>query len=258
MILNLYKKPGETPLERVERFRLEKLEYADISMSYAGRLDPLAAGVLLVLVGDEANRPLSRIEHLNLDKIYTVDVLFGLQTDTYDLLGLVNFSNNFSTMGMLFDESYLKSELKKHEGKSLQPYPTFSSKHVQGKPLFEWAKSGKLSEIHIPVRKIEIYKIDLIHLSEISAAKLLEKALAAATSVLGDFRQREISECWSQALAAIPGTTFTLASLRISCSSGTYIRSLANSLGKSMHTGGIAMNIIREQVGEFKLTDSII
>ena len=52
-VLNLYKQMGETPRERLERLRKEKSEYAHEVLSYAGRLDPMAEGVLLCLVGAE-------------------------------------------------------------------------------------------------------------------------------------------------------------------------------------------------------------
>ena len=52
-ILNLYKETGETPLERLNRFRKENLKYLKEKMSYVGRLDPMAEGVLLTVVGKE-------------------------------------------------------------------------------------------------------------------------------------------------------------------------------------------------------------
>ena len=85
-VLNLYKERGETPLERIERFRKTHPEYRKLPMSYAGRLDPMAEGVLLVLVGEE-NR--NRETHLSLTKKYEFDVLFGFATDTYDVLGVL-------------------------------------------------------------------------------------------------------------------------------------------------------------------------
>src|SRR3990167_5802419 len=83
-VLNLYKKLGETPRERLERLRVEKPHYAHEVLSYAGRLDPMAEGGMLCLVGS-ANK--HREEYLNLSKEYTLDVLFGFSTDTYDILG---------------------------------------------------------------------------------------------------------------------------------------------------------------------------
>ena len=55
-VLNLYKKVGETPLECIKRFQSDHPEYQGEKMTYAGRLDPLASGVLLVLVGKECKQ----------------------------------------------------------------------------------------------------------------------------------------------------------------------------------------------------------
>ena len=55
-ILTLYKKLGETPLECLNRFKKAHSEYEKIPMTYAGRLDPMAEGVLLVLAGDKAKK----------------------------------------------------------------------------------------------------------------------------------------------------------------------------------------------------------
>jgi len=51
-ILNLYKNMGETPLECLERFKVENPKWQGVPMTYAGRLDPMAKGLLLVLAGD--------------------------------------------------------------------------------------------------------------------------------------------------------------------------------------------------------------
>ena len=51
-VLNIYKKAGETPLEAINRFRAANPEYRNVKITYAGRLDPLAEGVLILLAGD--------------------------------------------------------------------------------------------------------------------------------------------------------------------------------------------------------------
>ena len=78
-VVNLYKNLGETPRERLERLRLQKPHYAHEVLSYAGRLDPMAEGVMLCLVGSANHR---REEYLNKGKEYILDVLFGFATDT--------------------------------------------------------------------------------------------------------------------------------------------------------------------------------
>ena len=50
-----------------------------------GRLDPLAEGVLLILIGDECK---NKEKYLGLDKEYEVAIIFGISTDTGDALGL--------------------------------------------------------------------------------------------------------------------------------------------------------------------------
>src|SRR3989344_2297636 len=85
MIFELYKKEGQTPLEAMEEFRKENLEYKDQKMTYAGRLDPMAEGVLLILTGDDCKE---KQKYLGLNKEYEFEILWGFQTDTYDILGL--------------------------------------------------------------------------------------------------------------------------------------------------------------------------
>src|SRR3982750_279229 len=84
-IIKLYKRLGETPLECIERFRLEKPEYATTNMTYLGRLDPMAEGLLLVLAGNTRDKK----KYLEWDKTYEFEVLWGFASDTYDILGLV-------------------------------------------------------------------------------------------------------------------------------------------------------------------------
>lgn len=85
-VITIYKKIGETPLEALTRLRESVPEYKEETLSYAGRLDPMAAGVMLVLAGD-ANK--EREKYLNLEKDYSAEILFGISTDTYDTLGLI-------------------------------------------------------------------------------------------------------------------------------------------------------------------------
>ena len=85
-VLKLNKKPGETPLECLNRFKVDNPEYEGEKMTYAGRLDPLASGVLLVLVGEECKK---KEKYLGLDKEYELTILFGFSTDSHDVLGLI-------------------------------------------------------------------------------------------------------------------------------------------------------------------------
>ncbi len=84
-VLVLNKQVGETPLECMDRFRDANPEYVNVKMTYAGRLDPMADGVLIVLVGDAVHR---KDEFSALDKEYVCTAILGVGTDSYDILGL--------------------------------------------------------------------------------------------------------------------------------------------------------------------------
>src|SRR3989344_5610173 len=55
-IILIHKKEGETPLEALEDFRRKNKKYKNVKMTYAGRLDPMASGLLLVLAGEEVKK----------------------------------------------------------------------------------------------------------------------------------------------------------------------------------------------------------
>jgi len=159
-ILNLYKERGETPLQRIERYRTAHPEYKNVPMSYAGRLDPMAEGVLLVLAG-EANKRKS--EFLGFEKEYTFDVLFGFSTDTYDLLGVLADSVTRASHKAV-RVPLLLEYVSQMPGKRAQKYPPFSSKPLEGVPLFVRARKGELEEYELPEHQIEIYEASQVGL----------------------------------------------------------------------------------------------
>ena len=118
-VVSIYKKIGETPLEALERFRATRSDLKDVPMTYAGRLDPLAEGELLILIGDECKK---KQDYLGLDKEYEVEIIFGISTDTHDALGLVT-EVNVNSRGLTST-----IDLSKYVGKFSQEYPAYSSK----------------------------------------------------------------------------------------------------------------------------------
>ena len=70
----IYKKIGQTPLMALENLRFENPEWVDLPMTYAGRLDPTAEGLLLVLVGEDCKE---KDKYLGLSKEYELSILFG-------------------------------------------------------------------------------------------------------------------------------------------------------------------------------------
>ena len=152
-VLKLYKEMGETPLNVIERFKEENPEYSEEKMTYAGRLDPMAEGLLLVLCGDEIY---NKEKYLGLKKEYEFEVLFGVSTDTGDALGIVGVVES-----KIISEEVLKEVSKVFVGKRIQKYPDYSSKTINGVPMWKKARLGDLSN-EIPDHEIEVFNLELI------------------------------------------------------------------------------------------------
>jgi len=247
--ISVYKKSGETPLECTERFRNENVLYENVPIGYAGRLDPMAEGVLLLLIGD-ANK--ERDEYMSLPKTYTIDILFGVETDSYDILGKVA---HLEDSGRLTSKD-ISAVLEKFVGEFKVPYPPFSSKPVSGKPLFRWARENRLHEIDIPNTKGHINKIEYLKTRHISALDLLKIVSNKINNISGDFRQKEIIKTWEDSLDVRKDQNFAVATVRVWCESGTYMRSLAHLSGEKLGTGAIALYILRESVGGYGIKNT--
>lgn len=250
MSLLINKKLGETPLECLERTRVEHHLGPTIPLTYAGRLDPMAEGLLVVLAGEECKR---KAEWLGLDKVYDTEFLLGAETDTHDMLGLVQDHKNTSTP-LNISRAQFETVLRTFLGKRSQAYPAYSSKPYKGQPLFALARVGELpAEDEMPSREVEIYSIELVGERQLSAAELKKQILEKVGLVKGDFRQADIAAAWREFFQKNSDRKFQLFSLRARCSSGTYVRSLAQEVGKRLGTGAIAFSIKRTQVGEFTI-----
>ncbi len=247
-IIKWDKKYTETLAETLKRFRLENPEYENEKITYAGRLDPMAEGLVILLTGIDVYK---KDNFLGMGKIYEIDFMFGPETDTYDILGLCT---NNSTSFVNIDIESLESKLNKHIGKFQQKYPPFSSKPVSGKPLFFWARENRLNEIEIPEKEIEIYSISHYRNIEIPIVKLKNSMIKNIQNVIGDFRQSDIIEKWldyfnkNRHLSHIKIHTITVHS-----SSGSYMRTLINEIAKSLGTTACTIKINRKQIGDYML-----
>jgi tRNA pseudouridine55 synthase len=238
-VIYIYKNPGETPLEALDRLRVEKPEYKDERLSYAGRLDPMAEGVMLIMIGEENKE---REKYLNMGKVYEFEVLFGFATDTFDLLGLVT---DYTKDNIELNREQVADALKNFKGIRSQIYPAYSSKTVAGRPLFEYARAGKLDEIEMPTREVEIFDIELLDVRRINKMELAASLAEKIGKVKGDFRQQEILGKWGSVLVETNASVFHIAKIRMHCSSGTYARSVASELGGGLGLPALAYSIKR-------------
>ena len=259
-IFNVFKPVGISPLDAIKALKEKYPELKDEKMTYAGRLDPLAEGVLLILAGNAVHK---KEKYLKLDKEYEAEILFGFETDTYDILGLPKNVQQPTPIS----RTVLDGIFKILEGEISLPLPPYSSYKIKGKPLFQWAREGKLDEIEIPIRRTKINSAELLGVDEISGRKLLETIEQKINLTQGDFRQKEILNQWQKMLPlpsdrCFAGTfenrkKYQIAKIKIACSSGTYIRSIAYQLGKKLKTGAVLLSLTRTKVGNFEIKYSL-
>jgi tRNA pseudouridine55 synthase len=245
-VLVYYKRPGETPLEALKRLRQEKQFLAEETLSYAGRLDPLADGELLVLIGDACS---NREKYLSLDKTYVVDVLFGISTDTGDVLGKISRSVPVDEDSIKRIAAELPATLSGLLGKRMQAYPAYSSKPHKGKPLHEHARSGTFfPEDEMPTKEIAIYSIQQIGFRTMRFDELQAEIVNMIGGVKGDFRQAEILKVWDDFFSGDAPQAFLVATIEVHCSSGAYMRTLAEDIGKKAGMPALVLHIHRKKI----------
>lgn len=242
-ILILYKQLGQTPLQATQEFTKVNPEYKNKKLAYAGRLDPMAEGLLLILVGEECK---NRKKYERLSKVYEFEVLFGVTTDTYDILGIVE-GYKVHKVSKVEINKLIPSLMGRHK----QPYPPFSSARVNGKPLFYWARERKLAHIEIPSKPIEVYSLTFQNMYQLKSFKLQSIIKDRISKVTGNFRQEEILDAWNKFFKQHPNQTFQIGKFTIECSSGTYVRSIAHSLGGKLTCGAITFSIKRTGIGKY-------
>ncbi len=172
-------------------------------IGHAGTLDPMAEGVLLVLLGQA-----TKISgHLMSDgaKVYKGTLRLGQQTDTWDAEGTIVAESPYAHL----DTCAIQEAIMEWQGRSSQTVPPYSAAKHQGQPLYKLARSGK--ETPVKVKDIEISRVEVLHM-------------------------------------ALPYISF-----RVECSSGTYIRSLAHSLGTRLGCGAVLTELTREYSHPFGL-----
>ena len=243
-VIILYKKEGETPLECINRAKEEGIIPKDEKATYAGRLDPMAEGLLIVLTGESVHK---KEEYLKLSKEYEVEVLLGISTDTGDVLGLIKESK-FNPEIL---EEKIQEVLKNCEGEFEEEYPKFSSKTIDGKPLFSLARLGHIFKS--PKHKVIINSIFLHSIRNTNLLEVANESIERIKKVKGDFRQEEIIAGWNN-LKNISGNENVLViSIKVSCESGAYMRVLAEKIGKSLGYPASALRIKRTKVGKYSL-----
>lgn len=239
VILPVHKPPGWTPLEALEDLRARTPDLADAPMVYAGRLDPMAEGVLLVLAGDDRHALPAHLAH---DKDYVATVLFGVASDTHDALGRL-------AVGTPPALAACRDAVAALAGTHVLPLPAWSAYRVKGRPLHAWAREGRLDGIERPTRAMVVTALTDVTATPVRVADLLDDVRARVTRVRGDFRQADALADWDAAAAADPPLVVVTATLTVT--SGTYVRALAHALGERLGCGALLLALRRTRVGPY-------
>lgn len=169
-ILNIDKPQCITSHDVVDAIR--KI-FPDQKVGHTGTLDPLATGVLPICIG-EATKLSDKL--ISESKRYSVKMLLGVETDTYDITGRIVFASIVNK-----DEIYIKERIKRFIGKQQQLPPKYSAIKVEGKKLYQYAREDK--DVDIKPREIEIYSIENIKIDLESKEVAFDVACSKGTYI---------------------------------------------------------------------------
>ncbi|RLL55541.1 tRNA pseudouridine(55) synthase TruB [Mariprofundus sp. EBB-1] len=168
-----------------------------IKAGHAGTLDPLATGMLPILLGDA-----TRFAEMGLqaEKSYRVSFDLSYQTDTLDCEGKV-----LSSFNDVVSRQQLEAVLPAFRGLITQVPPIYSAIRIDGKRAHDLARKGQ--DVEMKAREVTIHQLDLIAFE------------------------------------------YPMVTLEVSCSKGTYIRSLARDIGEKLSMGGCVTHLRRLSTG---------
>lgn len=184
-------------------------------VGHTGTLDPFATGVLVILVG-RATRLAQFLS--GVEKEYEAVIRLGYATETGDLTGK-RIAGEVGTSVPSWSREQLEAALESLRGEIDQVPPMYSAKKQGGRKLYELARRGEEVE-RKPVR-VCIYKLEAIK----PTGELLKDNLDGTF----DFE------------------------VRVACSSGTYVRTLAEDFGKRLQVGAHLAELRRTRVGDFEI-----
>jgi tRNA pseudouridine55 synthase len=144
------KKAGMSSYDVIRR--LKKLDHFK-KIGYIGTLDRNATGILPVAL-NEGVKLIPFME--NVEKAYRANFWLGVTTDTFDIEGKVISKTDVKQ----YERELLENILTGFMGKIVQRIPVYSSKKVNRKPLYKWARQGV--DVEPPEKEVEIFAIDLL------------------------------------------------------------------------------------------------
>ena len=181
------------------KFRMQQV-------GHAGTLDPLATGVLVVLLGRSTKL---FNQFVDMDKAYRATLILGTATDSADIQGKVLARSPYEHI----TREQMEEVFRRSASETEQVPPMVSAVKVQGKKLYQLARKGIAIERR--ARPIKIHSLEL-----------------------KDFSPPQVQ-------------------FYLECSKGTYVRQLAEDVGKKLGCGACITQIERTKVGPFHIAEAV-
>ncbi len=214
--------------------------YKTRKVGHAGTLDPFATGLLIIGIGDATKR-LRDLQ--GLPKTYEAVARLGATSSTGDPEGLITpytppnlpstrGGNRLAVLPLSEGETCppgrrVEEVLKKFVGNIQQTPPMYSAKKIRGEKLYNLARRGITVErlpVPVTIYQLQVTRYQLPVTSYLPAGKA------------GEF----------------PNLSF-----RATVSSGTYLRTLAEDIGRALGCGAYLVGLKRTKIGEYKLEDAV-
>lgn len=178
-------------------------------VGHTGTLDPLAEGVLVICIG----KALKICELLTSEeKEYIATVNLGMETDSIDLAGKI-----LKNIPYHVEKEKILETLENFPRKYLQEVPIYSAVKVNGRKLYEYARSNK--QVELPKKEVTIKSLELLD------------------EVTYENNQTQFK-------------------IKCTVSKGTYIRSLVRDIGNNMNAPAVMTHLIRTKQGSFNIKES--
>ena len=216
-----------------------------VKIGHAGTLDPLASGLMLVCVGSATKQ----IEQLQAGiKEYSGTMVIGATTPCYDLEQPVN---------CLFPYQHVTQQLAEAVsgqfiGEIEQIPPLFSAVKIDGKRAYLSARDG--TECTLAPKRVTIHDFRLGSLTTTSGHSAFENSITKNSTLPAP--QGQNPHLYLNPQGSVPEGLLEIP-FHVTCSKGTYIRSLARDFGLALNSGAFLSSLRRLRIGDYDIRQAI-
>lgn len=252
-------------IRKVKFSAIRHFHKKNLKVGHAGTLDPLATGVLLVCIGNATKLAQSFQDH---DKEYLAGIMFGATTPSYDREK--DIDRRFPYEHITKDA--VAEVLPLFLGAQEQIAPLFSAKSVDGVRAYEMARSmykraARTSHAFFSSEAMsadfDAAALSVLHTAKITIHSLSLESFSPDGPDTGPLPGHSLSDDLVSAASSRINVIDTsllglpVATVRIACSKGTYIRAFARDLGEALSSGAFLDSLCRTRTGDFSVEKAL-